>query len=483
MESTPGKRRPDSGADPAGSKASEKFAVNLVPNDKKRLLAVKRQAHDRLDNGNSQKREPISTPLLRYKPKTNQSSLGQCRCVRITKPKLNLAHILCFTFTLDRVNVWIASRKEWIPRTKEAWSMDFPPTVDYQVAEIAQSLHTARALKDSLSLEITQLRMQLMRMEREEMHATRHILRCEFALAPIRRIPPEVLSQIFLCYSDLLGDSHDCLDVAHGVWLLGHICSHWRAVALSTPELWTSCNFSCRRGKRNALALVDVRLERTKTRPLCIRFHCLHGTSEDQRKSRCLQIMGAFIAHCSQWSELEIKVAPSFYSAKQMDDLRHKIPNLRKLHIIGTFFIDPRLRMNMITAFTIAPRLHSVTLESFDLWSINVALEWKQLASYSGSVQASPMILQDAPNLVDCTFYQSIPPTPGTSTLGLTRPRTHQLRHLHLHAGSCRPELLTLPALQSLRTSAVDIPILQSLERLLQRSMASLRTLHIDDFV
>ncbi|KAJ7792139.1 hypothetical protein B0H14DRAFT_3890174 [Mycena olivaceomarginata] len=58
----------------------------------------------------------------------------------------------------------------------------------------------------------------------------------------------------------------------------------------------------------------------------------------------------------------------------------------------------------------------------------------------------------------------------------------HRLRHLHLHAQSLRPELLTLPALHSLRVSAADISILGSVDRMLQRSMASLSALHIDEF-
>ncbi|KAJ6537793.1 hypothetical protein B0H19DRAFT_962061, partial [Mycena capillaripes] len=144
------------------------------------------------------------------------------------------------------------------------------PRVDYQVAEIANSLGIARTLKDRLGLQITQMRMDLMRLEREELHATRHISRCEFALAPIRRIPTEILSEIFLCYVDLLGDKHECMDVKHGVWLLAHICSYWRVVALSTPELWTSCNFTCERACKNAHALVRSWLHHAGNRPLSI---------------------------------------------------------------------------------------------------------------------------------------------------------------------------------------------------------------------
>ncbi|KAJ7225065.1 hypothetical protein B0H12DRAFT_990132, partial [Mycena haematopus] len=139
-----------------------------------------------------------------------------------------------------------------------------------QVAEIKSSLAIARTLKDKLGLQLTQMRMDVMRLEREELHASRHVSRCEFALAPVRRIPAEILSEIFLCYVDLLGDQHQCVDVKHGVWLLAHICSYWRLVALSTSELWSSCGFSCDKPGRDPLSLVQDWLNYSGNRPLSI---------------------------------------------------------------------------------------------------------------------------------------------------------------------------------------------------------------------
>ncbi|KAJ7178299.1 hypothetical protein C8R46DRAFT_672388 [Mycena filopes] len=357
------------------------------------------------------------------------------------------------------------------------------PRADYQVAEITNSLSIARNLKEDLSLKVTQLRMELMRREREELHATRHIALCEFALAPVRRIPPELLSQIFLCYGDLLGEDYDCLDVKHGVWLLGHICSHWRTVARSTPELWNWCAFSCDSQKRNALALVETRLKLTGNRPLCIGFTCSHTKEDDQKKRGCRRIMDAFIAYAPRWSELVLEVPDTFYHYGSMD-LQHKIPNLRKLRVVARHTVDTLINVVLITSFSVAPQLRDVSLRSFSNPNGLILLPHKQLTSYAGSATAIRNILQDAPQLVSCTLYRGHGAIPGgeTRTLGLQASLTHQLQHLRLEPGSARPELLTLPALQSLHLSAADTGIVQSVALLLQRSMAAPTALRIDAF-
>ncbi|KAJ7608585.1 hypothetical protein DFH06DRAFT_1248000 [Mycena polygramma] len=358
------------------------------------------------------------------------------------------------------------------------------PRVDYQVEAITNSLGIARSLKGELGLQITQLRMELMRLEREELHATRHISRCVFALAPIRRVPTEILREIFLSYADLLGDSHECVDVKDGIWLLSHICSYWRVVALSTPELWTSCNFRCEKQCKDAPALVGAWLRHAGTRPLAVRFYCKDDSSEHRGKGHCRPVMTVLAARSAQWSELKLQIPASFYTHRDLElyPMDRRLPILQKLCIIAC----PRGNGSIIhsvfvlSTFSGPPRLRDVSLVSFELWSCGIILPWDQITSYSGAVSVNPQILNEALDLVDFTVCPSGKDV--TPSLRLAEPLTHRLRHLRLHAGSLRPELLTLPALQSLRISAADISILQSVERLLQRSMASPTSLHIDEF-
>ncbi|KAK7027611.1 hypothetical protein R3P38DRAFT_2526470 [Favolaschia claudopus] len=60
-------------------------------------------------------------------------------------------------------------------------------------------------------------------------------------LSPIRRVPPEVLGEIFLYLVPSADKTHPHCDSLARIslpWKLGQICCRWRAVALSLSELW-----------------------------------------------------------------------------------------------------------------------------------------------------------------------------------------------------------------------------------------------------
>ncbi|KAJ7466165.1 hypothetical protein B0H11DRAFT_2048710 [Mycena galericulata] len=62
-------------------------------------------------------------------------------------------------------------------------------------------------------------------------------------LSPIRRLPSELLAEIFLfCRADSMSSSFSILDVRKAPMLLSHVAAHWRAVSIGTPMLWdTPC--------------------------------------------------------------------------------------------------------------------------------------------------------------------------------------------------------------------------------------------------
>ncbi|KAJ6533413.1 hypothetical protein DFH09DRAFT_1092453 [Mycena vulgaris] len=299
------------------------------------------------------------------------------------------------------------------------------PRADYQVAEITNSLEIARTLKSRLGLQITEMRMNLLRLEREELHATRYMERCEFALAPIRRIPPEILSLIFLCYTDVLGETSECLDVKKGVWILGHICGYWRSIALSTPDLWTFCRFISGTQTKNAPGLtLSIRLDYQGERTNLIVGH------------PSLLVLDRFLARCTQWADVELHLPDFFYTI--MDSVRNNLPILRKLKIIA----GPSLYGFEITVpiFSAAPELRELSLIHFERWSLRMEIPWYQLTAYAGH----------------------------TGHDILHNPTAHIL--------SRAPKI-------SLRFSASALITLPSLERLLQRSMATPTSLHIVDFL
>ncbi|KAL1666615.1 hypothetical protein GGF50DRAFT_113031 [Schizophyllum commune] len=88
-------------------------------------------------------------------------------------------------------------------------------------------------------------------------------------IAPIRLLPPELLSEIFAC---LLAYP----DTWHLKWMDTHcpsfvcVCAHWRRVALATPSLWTTIHIEPRWRVPHVPERLEALLERSAGMPLDI---------------------------------------------------------------------------------------------------------------------------------------------------------------------------------------------------------------------
>lgn len=76
--------------------------------------------------------------------------------------------------------------------------------------------------------------------------------------SPIRRIPPEILAEIFLHYRPNLGTCIYPLSYRESPLPLTHVCYAWRQVALGLPMLWTDISFRDNPPSRYASRLVDI---------------------------------------------------------------------------------------------------------------------------------------------------------------------------------------------------------------------------------
>ncbi|KAJ7658588.1 hypothetical protein B0H17DRAFT_955124, partial [Mycena rosella] len=88
--------------------------------------------------------------------------------------------------------------------------------------------------------EILGLRRRLQQLEDERASLSKYRAQNNAVFSPLRRMPPEILAEIF---SWMLPSSREGLDrrkfdTNNSPWVLTHISSRWRAVALSTSALW-----------------------------------------------------------------------------------------------------------------------------------------------------------------------------------------------------------------------------------------------------
>ncbi|KAJ7587983.1 hypothetical protein C8J56DRAFT_755784, partial [Mycena floridula] len=107
---------------------------------------------------------------------------------------------------------------------------------------------------------------------REEVKATQRNISqlerslCQFAseISPVRSIPPEILTEIF---SRCITERYNPSSRSAIPRILSQVCSSWRALAISSPALWTSINIFADAGDRNYSNLEEA-LERSGNRHL-----------------------------------------------------------------------------------------------------------------------------------------------------------------------------------------------------------------------
>ncbi|KDQ65153.1 hypothetical protein JAAARDRAFT_168081, partial [Jaapia argillacea MUCL 33604] len=114
-------------------------------------------------------------------------------------------------------------------------------------AELSQAQAHVSALDD-----------QIADLKRKREGAFLHVQDIQSLSSPIRHLPPEILSEVFM----------DCLDQDHKgpllhtqPLLLSAVCCHWRVVALATPALWSTISFQLRHEQPQDLERISAALE------------------------------------------------------------------------------------------------------------------------------------------------------------------------------------------------------------------------------
>ncbi|KAH0834134.1 hypothetical protein J3R83DRAFT_11424 [Lanmaoa asiatica] len=153
-------------------------------------------------------------------------------------------------------------------------------------------------------------------MERRQVQTKDVLVKLHAMLAPIKRLPPEILSEIF----------ERCLDGRHpGVLfsmtarnkdaplLLGRVCRSWRAIAHATPSLWRDIFVNVCDGRysdelrRDALPVLRTWLAHSGDLPLNLVLLC--------KTERVLPgLVGLFetiAAHAARWKTVQVRLQNS----------------------------------------------------------------------------------------------------------------------------------------------------------------------------
>ncbi|KAJ7490977.1 hypothetical protein FB451DRAFT_1552531 [Mycena latifolia] len=175
--------------------------------------------------------------------------------------------------------------------------------------------------------EISRLRDRLQQLEDERTSLGRYQASNKVVLSPLRRMPLEVLAEIFSWTLPSLDDAltRRKFDRSHSPWVLTQVSSRWRAVALSAPSLWSLIVINGSDLNANSLSMVKTHVERA--RQLKIYFF----GSKRKPPNRQIDLFQFLSEHSAQWEELRIRVTSDI--APLLVILRNRLPSLRRAWI------------------------------------------------------------------------------------------------------------------------------------------------------
>ncbi|CAE6490489.1 unnamed protein product [Rhizoctonia solani] len=91
--------------------------------------------------------------------------------------------------------------------------------------------------------------------------------------SPINKLPPELLSKIFITFAtSLTAHNYPFQSFAHYAIKLSSVCTAWRQAVNSTPTLWTSVDFMRQGQSLSELRHIHLCLERSRNAPLHLRI-------------------------------------------------------------------------------------------------------------------------------------------------------------------------------------------------------------------
>ena len=219
----------------------------------------------------------------------------------------------------------------------------------------------------------------------------------ESVLAPVRRLPYELLAQIFDSYMENGLSSQ----YTSPPWILGHICKSWRVAALSTPSLWTRFhltvdkNISEHRVTYALLPAYTTILQRSSNYPLSFYYK--------QENDGPATVILKIIFDCAErWEDVKFVLPESV--AMHFCRVKHRLGRLRSLAIR----LDDGITRLTLDMFTEAPKLEHIVVERSVL-SGPTFLAWKQLRSFVNrrmevTALYNVLVSEERPNLQTLGF-------------------------------------------------------------------------------
>ncbi|KAJ7155787.1 hypothetical protein C8R46DRAFT_433913 [Mycena filopes] len=196
--------------------------------------------------------------------------------------------------------------------------------------------------------------------------------------SPLRRIPPEVLAEIFTWTLPLVNtlSERERFSSTDSPWFLTYVSRSWRATAISTPSLWSVVAIAYYQGLNPTGLYPLPMLETHIGRAQRLKIH-FYG-EEDCESGPQVEVFEYLASHSSRWEELSLALTSALVPL--LGSLQDRVPSLCRLDIQWS---DEASQSNVdsIDCFERAPCLVDFTLFN-QFHSIPIRLPVEQLTRH-----------------------------------------------------------------------------------------------------
>ncbi|KAJ7609101.1 hypothetical protein FB45DRAFT_375288 [Roridomyces roridus] len=331
---------------------------------------------------------------------------------------------------------------------------------------------------DFLDSEISRLQSRLDQLQAERMQLSDYHSHNTSILSPLRRMPPEVLVQIFLWTLPSLQErSGGVFDTQGSPWTLAQVSSRWRGISLSTASLWSTVHVDFDHDLRHPehSDILQTQLQRCGTLNLHIHFY---GRDEADSTEQ-LELFDLLLEHSARWEALDIQLSSAL--VPRLAQLRGRLPSLRRLWLQWDSE-QSQVGVDSITCFKSAPSLVDAGVNNESRF-IPIYVPAHQLTTYRlhGPCKMHLHVLKLAPNIVEARIVAEFDdeeawPAPGAQAINLLH-----LQRLYV-SNERMLDYLRTPRLADLGVQPLDEDLaVDSLDALFLRSGCAPQRLYLKD--
>ncbi|KAJ7191953.1 hypothetical protein GGX14DRAFT_506606, partial [Mycena pura] len=196
------------------------------------------------------------------------------------------------------------------------------PPDESELDPIASVISDTGRHLESLRDEISRLRQSLQERETQHVALANVHAQQKAILSPLRRMPPEVLGEIFAW---TLPPGRQRWKVTSSPWVLTHVCHSWRAVSATTSSLWSLIHINFNEFLQSTFPLPMLKTQILRAQKIKLRFYG-SKLAETQPQITALECLAQ---HSTRWEELSLELIPDITLI--VISIRGRIPSLRRL--------------------------------------------------------------------------------------------------------------------------------------------------------